>query len=209
MTMVTPSGLREEILPRISDCACAEKPRPPCSLEMSMPRKPWSRTKCQMSSGTSCSSWRMCQSLSLRQSSSVGPSRKARSSAVSVIGATRRSFVPVGRAGEELGVPADRAGFERLALGVGDGRHGAFKRAIGGQHDVVALDVGEGRANRTAGGKPAEQRPEWKHRPMEMAVRQAHLQAQGEDGGRQAAQARSGARFMARANNARIQRAQR
>ena len=40
MTMVTPSGLREEILPRTSDCACAEKPRPPCSLEMSMPRKP-------------------------------------------------------------------------------------------------------------------------------------------------------------------------
>ena len=44
MTMTTPSGLREEILPSTSDCACAEKPKPPCSFEMSMPRKPWSRT---------------------------------------------------------------------------------------------------------------------------------------------------------------------
>ena len=63
---------------------------------------------------------------------------------------------PVGLAGEQLGVPADGAGLERLALGVGDGRHRAFQRAIGGQRDVFALDLGEARA-RTAARRRASQ----------------------------------------------------
>ena len=85
--MVTTSGEREAILPMISDCACAENPKPPCSLEMSMPRKPCFLTKSQISSGTSHSVWRTCQPSMMRHSSSVGPSRKACSSGVSTMGA--------------------------------------------------------------------------------------------------------------------------
>ena len=103
--------------PRISDCACAEKPRPPCSLEMSMPRKPCFLTKSQTSSGISLSLWRIAQSLTMRQSSLVGPSRNAFSSSVSVMGGTARSFSQSGWPGEQLGVEADGAGIERLLLG--------------------------------------------------------------------------------------------
>ena len=57
-----------------------------------MPRKPFFLTKSQISSGISLRSCRIDQSLTMRQSSSVGPSRKAFSSALSVIGGTARSF---------------------------------------------------------------------------------------------------------------------
>ena len=98
----------------------AEKPRPPCSLEMSMPRKPCFLTKSQISSGISRSLWRICQSLIMRHSSSVGPSRKACSSARQHDGRDGAQLVPVGRAGEQLGIEADGAGVQRLLLGVGD-----------------------------------------------------------------------------------------
>ena len=57
-----------------------------------MPRNPCFLTKSQTSSGISLSLWRMVQSLTMRQSSLVGPSRNAFSSSVSVMGGTARSF---------------------------------------------------------------------------------------------------------------------
>ena len=100
-------------MPRISDCACAEKPRPPCSLEISMPRKPCRLDEVPDLSGISRRSWRMFQSLTMRHSSSVGPSRNARSSAVSVIGGTARSFsqsgVPENSSASKPMVPASSA----------------------------------------------------------------------------------------------------
>ena len=115
MTMVTASGLREAILPRIRDCAWAENPNPPCFFEMSMPRKPCSATRDQILSGISRRSWRISQSSRLRQSSSVGPSRKARSSSVSVIGATDLSFdqsgSPEKSSASHPTVPASSASF--------------------------------------------------------------------------------------------------
>ena len=90
---------------------------------------------------------------------------------------------PVGRAAEQLGVPADGAGLERLALGLGDGGHDAFERAIGGQRDVFAFDLGKARHEHERGNKPAEQRPPRKDGPMEMTMDEAHLRAEGENGG--------------------------
>ena len=198
MTMVTPSGLRDEILPRMSDCAWAEKPKPPCPCEMSMPRKPLSRTKRQMSSGMSCSSWRMRQSLRRLQSSTVGPSRKARSSSVNVIGAMRRSLdqsgVPLNSSASQPTVPACK----RLALGLGDGGHGALERAIGGQRDVFALDLGDARHEQERGREPAEECPPRENRPMQMAVHEAHLRGEREDRGGERPHP-SGARFIASA----------
>ncbi len=87
---------------------------------------------------------------------------------------------PVRRTGEELCVPADRARFERLALGIGDGRHGALQRAVGRQHDIVALDAREGQGEETACDEPAENCPKIEHRRMEMARAESKLQGQGE-----------------------------
>src|SRR4029077_7521505 len=47
---------------------------------------------------------------------------------------------PIRGAREELRVPADGAGFERLALGFRYCGHGALERAIGRKHDAIALD---------------------------------------------------------------------
>ena len=87
---------------------------------------------------------------------------------------------PVRRAGEELGVPADGAGFERLALGVGDRGHGALERAIGRQHDIVALDAREGQGEEAGGGEPAENRPKIEHGRVEMARAEPDLQGKRE-----------------------------
>ncbi len=64
---------------------------------------------------------------------------------------------PVGLAAEQLGVPADGPGLQCLALGLGDGGHGALKRAINGEGDVFALDLGEARHEQERGDEPAEQ----------------------------------------------------
>jgi hypothetical protein len=110
MTMTQASGEREPMRPSTSDCACGEKPSPPCSLEMSIPRKPCFLTKLQTSGGTSRSLWRISQSLSIRQSSLQGPSRNAFSSSVSVMGGTERSFsqsgVPENSSASKPMVPA-------------------------------------------------------------------------------------------------------
>jgi hypothetical protein len=89
---------------------------------------------------------------------------------------------PVWRAGEELGVPADGAGFERLTLGLRDRGHGALQRAIGGHHHVVVLEAREGERKQAAGDEPTENCPEIEHRRVQMARAEAHLQAQGEEG---------------------------
>ena len=90
---------------------------------------------------------------------------------------------PVRLAGEQLGVPADGAGLERLAFGLGDRRHRAFQRAIGGERDVSALDLRHARRKQKPGDEPAKQRPKREMRPMQMAMHEAHLRAQGEEGG--------------------------
>src|SRR6476660_724773 len=84
---------------------------------------------------------------------------------------------PVRRAGEELGVPANGAGFERLPLGLGDRGHGALERAIGGHHHVVVLEAREGERKQADGGEPAENCPDIEHRRVQMAGAEAHLQA--------------------------------
>ena len=90
---------------------------------------------------------------------------------------------PVRLAGEELRVPADRARLKRLALGVGDRGHRAFQRVKGRKRDVFALDLGEARGEQQPGDEPAKQRPERELRPMQIAMHEAHLRGQGEDGG--------------------------
>ena len=90
---------------------------------------------------------------------------------------------PIRFAREQLGVPADGARLERLTLRLGDGRHCALQGAIGGQRDVFAFDLRDARRKQQPGGEPAKQRPERKMRPVQMAVHETHLRAQGEESG--------------------------
>ena len=83
ITVTAAVPLRVEILVTISVCAIAEKPRPPYALGMMMPRKPFSRMNFHTSGGRSMRLWVMSHSSSMPQSSSTGPSMKARSSAES------------------------------------------------------------------------------------------------------------------------------
>ena len=127
-----------------------------------MPRKPFSQTNSQISSGTSRSSFRMRQSSSFLQSSSVGPSRKACSSSVSVIGAIRRSFEKSGATAEKLRVPASGARFDRLTLGVRDRRHCALQSAKYGLGDVAALNGLQAASVEEPGQQPACEGPKRK-----------------------------------------------
>jgi hypothetical protein len=63
--------------------ASAEKPRPPYSFGMIMPKNLFFLMKSHSSGGRSAWTWVISQSLVIRHSSSTGPSRKACSSAVS------------------------------------------------------------------------------------------------------------------------------
>ena len=157
MTMVTTSGEREAILPMISDCACAEKPRPPCSFEMSMPRKPRDLTKSQILSGISRCAWRTCQSSIMPHSSSVGPSRKACSSGVRTMGAMERSLsqsgVPENSSASKPTVPASSA----CCLGVGDLRQRAFDELEDGRADVVAANGGNGERRKRHDEQPQQE----------------------------------------------------
>ena len=81
ITVTARLTLRVESLRITAECAAAEKPSPPYSLGMIMPRKPFALMKSQISSGIRCSSKLIRQSSAIRQSVSPGPSRKACSSA--------------------------------------------------------------------------------------------------------------------------------
>jgi len=71
--------------------------------------------------GRSRSSQLMCQSSSMRQSSSTGPAMNASSSRDSdAFGMPKAS--PIGSAAEQIGVPPNVTGFDRLALGIGQAR---------------------------------------------------------------------------------------
>jgi hypothetical protein len=83
ITVTAAVPLRVEIFVTISVCAKAEKPSPPYDFGMMMPRKPFSRMNFQTSGGRSMRLWVMSHSLSMPQSSSTGPSRKACSSGAS------------------------------------------------------------------------------------------------------------------------------
>ncbi len=126
MTMVTTSGEREAILPMISDCAWAEKPRPPCSLEMSMPRKPRDLTKSQISVGDLPPLVAHLPVVDLRAQFLRRAVEEGLLLRRENDGRDGAQLVPVGRAGEQLGVEADGAGLQRLCLGVGDLRQRAF-----------------------------------------------------------------------------------
>ena len=73
----------------------------------------------------------------------------------------RAQLVPVGRAGEQLGVEADGAGFQRLRLGVGDLGQRAFDELEGGRDQRRAADRRDGEQPRrrwrtaTAGSRTA------------------------------------------------------
>ena len=82
MTLTAAVPLRVEILVTISECANAEKPRPPKDFGMMMPRKPLSRRNFHTSGGRSMRLWVMSHSFSMPQSSSTGPSMNAFSSAL-------------------------------------------------------------------------------------------------------------------------------
>jgi hypothetical protein len=64
-------------------CISAEKPRPPNSFGMIMPKNLCCLTKSHRCGGRSARTWVMSQSSIILHSSSTGPSRKACSSAVS------------------------------------------------------------------------------------------------------------------------------
>ncbi len=83
ITVTAAAPLRVEILVTISECAKAEKPRPPKDFGMMIPRKPLSRMNFHASGARSMRSWLMSHSSSMPHSSSTGPSMKACSSAVS------------------------------------------------------------------------------------------------------------------------------
>ena len=87
MTVTAAVSERVESLRTTSECAYGEKPSPPYSLGMIMPKNFWRLMKSQASGGRSRHSQLIFQSSSIAQSSSTGPLRKAFSSAVSVAGA--------------------------------------------------------------------------------------------------------------------------
>ena len=62
------------------ECANAEKPSPPYSFGMIIPRNPCSLINCHSASGRSFSSWVISQSSHNRHNSSTGPSRNSCSS---------------------------------------------------------------------------------------------------------------------------------
>ena len=66
-----------------AECASAENCMPPYCFGMIMPKKRCFLMKSQISGGRSASSWVICQSSIIAQSSSTGPSRKACSSTLS------------------------------------------------------------------------------------------------------------------------------
>ena len=152
-----------------------------------MPRKPCFLTKSQISLGDlALSLWRISQSSTMRQSS-FGRARRGTPSPprVSAIGRNGAQLLPVGRAGEQLGIEADGAGVERLLLGVGD---------LG--QDALDLAGRSARSARHAGWRARDSAAEHDHRqPGEHAeeaelghVRVAvqHARLPDEDGGSQA-----------------------
>ena len=82
----------------------------------------------------------MRHSSSMAQSSSTGPSRKACSSAVSFAGGNASIFVPVGIAGEHVGVPPHVAGLDGLAFGGRQARQHLAGPAENGLGDVISAE---------------------------------------------------------------------
>ncbi len=183
MTMVTPSGLRDEILPRISDCAWAEKPRPPWAREISMPRKPCSRTKRHTSSGMFVQLVADAPIVDALAELDGRPVEKGTLLWRERDRGRAAELRPVRRAAEQFGVPADGPSLQCLALGLRDRRHGTLKRAVGGERDVFPLDLGEARHEQERGDEPAQKRPPREHRPMQLAMNEAHLRGEGEQSG--------------------------
>ena len=179
MTMVTTSGEREAILPMMSDCACAEKPRPPCSFEMSMPRKPRDLTKSQILLGD--------LALRVAHLPVVDEAAQLLGRAVEerlLLGGEddwrdRAQLVPIGCAGEQLRIKADSAGFQRLRLRVGDLRQRASDELEHGRADVLAANGGDSE-HRERG----DEQPKQKTEDARMPVHRIGLPDQRGDGER-------------------------
>ena len=90
----------------------AEKPLPPYFFGMIRPKKPWSFRNCQ-TSGDRSPAWLTSQSVTMPQTSSTGPSRKACSSSVRSLGlkakSRSQSGLPEKSSPSHQTVPASRA----------------------------------------------------------------------------------------------------
>ena len=80
-------------------------------------------------------------------------------------GRDRAQLVPVGRSGKKLGIKTDGTGFERLRLGVGDLRQGAFDQFESRRDENRAADFRDGEQTEGDGEQP-KQEPEEPHRAV-------------------------------------------
>jgi hypothetical protein len=105
----------EASLAMTRECAVAEKPSPPYSFGMIMPKNLCFLRYSQISGGRSARTWVISQSLVMRQTSSTGPSRKACSAAVRVgLGCASSCFhcgMPENSSPSKPTVPASSAVF--------------------------------------------------------------------------------------------------
>src|SRR5712672_405621 len=113
---------RVEILRTTSECAYGEKPSPPYSFGMIMPKNFSRLMKSQTSSGRSRNSQLIFHSSSIAQSASTWPLRNACSSAVSVAGLERLALGIRHRRQHRAGPGEDRLGDDIAAKG--EGAHG-------------------------------------------------------------------------------------
>ncbi len=142
-----------------------------------MPRKPCALTKSQISRGMRRSAWRICQWSIMRQSSSVGPSRKALLLGGQHDRRDGAQLDPVGRAGEHLGVEADGAGVEGLLLGVGHLRQNAAHHLEGGLHDGPAPDLLDRKRAQRGKAEPGQEAEKSDVGQMCAAKKKPHCQA--------------------------------
>ena len=138
MTVTAPATLRLAIRVITALWAAAEKPSPPYSPGMIMPKKPCYFMKSQTAGGRSPFRW-ASQSSIIRQSSTTGPSRKARSSGFRARGSKPTSFGPARASREEIAVPPHRARLQGELFGVADpGEIAGHEAHQGRGHEALA-----------------------------------------------------------------------
>ncbi len=159
MMVTAPTIERVETLRTTSECAKAEKPRPPYSAGMIMPKNFSRLMKRQTSGGRSHHSQLIRQSSSMAQSSSVGPRRKASSASDSRAGGVSsrifQSGLPANNSASHHTSPASSASRSvsdisgsALRAQRNIGRDKLFRRHVA--ISIGSFSVGGGR-----GGEPA------------------------------------------------------
>ena len=130
ITVIPAATERLAILETIIDCACARKPSPPCSLAISMPRKPLSLRYCQ-SSGRQVGAVVADVPVVDHRADDFG---LVVEKCLLLRGQRQRAngieLAPVRPARKQFGIPADGAGIERFLLGAADARQDGFDGAI-------------------------------------------------------------------------------